>query len=137
MKKVLFFMFFILLFVLTGCFGGGDTSSVKEAAIRYAENSMKGNWQEVIRSSTGEQLSVMTTLSERLENSKFTGEVRSVKVVDSSVNGKTATAVVRIVRDMHVKDYGTITDDRQVLYQFYNVDGVWKVYSVNVVLQNE
>jgi|GEM_PF-3851317 hypothetical protein len=121
--------------VLSGC-SSGEKEAVKAAARAYAENSMSGNWEEVMKASTGEQLSVLNMLVETLDAASFKSVVRLVEVLDTRVDGNYAEATVHIVRDVKVEDYGTMTDDRQVRYHFYKVNGEWKVYRVEVVLKS-
>lgn len=124
----------LLMLTLAGCGGSGQVSTVEQVATTYTTDLMKGNWEAVAQGSTGEQLAILVLLADQLANTAFTSDVRLVEAVDTKVDDITAETIVHVVRDMKVEGYGSITDDRQILYRLYHVDGTWKVYEMRVLL---
>lgn len=135
MKKLKFFLLpLLLLTFLAGCGNNAEKEEVSEVVKSYIDYTTKGEWEKAIVASTGEQLSVLMLLSDQLELTQYDGTVRLANIVSVTADEEQAKAIVHVVRDLKVQDYGTLTDDRQIAYSLYNVDGEWKVYKVEVVL---
>ncbi|MFE8700974.1 hypothetical protein ACFYKX_10130 [Cytobacillus sp. FJAT-54145] len=119
--------------LLSGC--SEDKSGVEKTALRYTEAIMTGDWETAAGESAGEQLGVMLLLSEQLAQTKFTADLRLNEVIETEVDGKKAHAIVHVVRDMSIQEFGSVTDDRQLMLDLYEVDGKWKVYRVDVLFE--
>lgn len=135
MKKAILLGFVIILMLsVAGC-SNDEKQIVEDAALSYTQNAMAGNWQEVMKGSTGEQLGILLLLSDQLKETKFKADIRLSEVIESNLDGKEASVIVHVVRDVTVADYGTIADDRQILLHLYNLNGEWKVYRMDVILE--
>jgi len=135
-KRFMFLCIIVTAVILSGCSSkvSSDTS-IDKAAISYVTNIANNKWDEVLKTSTGDQLAVYTQLVPILKNTKQTSELKVADVVDKAIsdNGKLAFVTVHYVRTVNLPDYGSVMDDKQVLLSMKKLDGEWKVFRMDVV----
>lgn len=126
----------LVLAALTGCKGkgDGDASGPKAAAVAYATAIANHQWDDVIKKSTGDQLSAYLQLVPTFKLVDQQSQLKKVEVIDEDVlKNNTAFVTVRMVRNLTIPDYGSTLDDRQLLLSMKKLDGEWKVFRMDVV----
>lgn len=137
MKKLGALFLALTMIFLGGCGekeGGELQSALEQAAISYGTAIAKQNWDEVLKGSTGDQLSTYLLLVPTFELVEQESELKKIEVMDSVLleNG-TGFVTIRLVRSMTLPDYGSVTDDRQILLSMKRIDHSWKVFRMDVV----
>ena len=50
--------------------------------------------------------------------------------------GTRAEAIVHLVKTTDILDYGTVIDEKTLLYKLKKIDGEWKVYQFNIIIDS-
>lgn len=133
-KKTISLLLIILLSMsLMGCRKGNE---YVEQAKNYVSNVANGKWEQVLEMSTGDQLAIYMQMVPTLRNIKQTSSLKRLDVVESFSRKNTAFVTIHYVRSVEIPGYGSMMDDKQVMVSMRKVDGQWKVFKLDIVLDN-
>jgi len=136
-QKLFLLLAIVIMFsALTGC--SGNKKEVEEFIEQYVEDVVNGKWDQVLQKSTGDQLSIYTQLVPSFEQIGVNGKINLLKVKELEMNkkGTRAEAIVHLVKTTDILDYGTVIDEKTLLYKLKKIDGEWKVYQFNIIIDS-